>query len=335
MTPLKAIKIIGIGLAVIGMAACGDSKIAAVKDSRIRGDEFTFGETLEKIKECKSTEWTSEVAHNATIVTHTCTVKVSDELRDRAKEGELAALKIHAGLANNSVNSALRGARYAQADAKRLSEERENRAAKELAEMDGLIKLTAEATWSPWVSLTGAPLTRPGTPPGPGVWEAKLQAEVAVLTKQKEAVIATIEVERQKSAEAAQTLQNEIDDLAQWSDKFEREIALTHAAVVKDVDAYYKKSHYVKVKTSFRYREGGNAELLRSTFVVNDVQSEGTIPVYLMDPKRMSEYLIYMVKYGLGMNAPDLFDERFPIEAAPGADAGSSTYRYKGAKPAT
>ena len=88
------------------------------------------------------------------------------------------------------------------------------------------------------------------------------------------------------------------------------------------------------MKTSFRYREGGNAELLSSTFMVDDVESQGTIPVYLMDPKRMAEYLIYMTKYGLGMKAPDLFDERFPIESVPGAYPGSHIYRYKGAKPA-
>lgn len=334
MIPLNTIKLIGLSFSLALLGACGDSKISAVKDTRLRGDEFTVGETLDKIKECKSTDWASEIVNNATIVTHTCTVKLSEEIRDKAKQAELAALKTRASLANISVTTDLHGARNAQAEAGRRSEERAAQAAQKLAEMDRSIERVANATWSPWISLTGASLTRPSAPPDPGVWEAKRQADVAALTKQKEALLATIEAEKQKSAEAAQAAQHEIDETAQWSEKFEREAAQTYAAVAKDVDAFYNKSHEVKVKTSFRYREGGNAELLSSTFIVNDVETKGTIPVYLMDPKRMAEYLIHMTKYGLGMKAPDLFDERFPIESVPGAYPGSHIYRYKGAKPA-
>ncbi|BEP71391.1 MULTISPECIES: hypothetical protein [unclassified Variovorax] len=334
MIPLNAIKLIGLGCLLAALTACGDSKISAVKDTRLHGDEFTVGETLSKIKECKSSDWTSEIMNNATIVTHTCSIKLTDDIRDKAKQAELAALKTRSSLAGLSVSTDLSGARSAQVDAGRRSEERAAQAAQKLAEMDRSIERAANATWSPWISLTGAPLTRPSAPPAPGVWEAKLQADVAVLSKQKEALLATFEAERQKSAEAAQAAQHEIDEAAQWSEKFEREAVQTHAAVVKDVDAFYNKNHDVKVKTLFRYREGENAELLSSTFTVDDVESKGTIPVYLMDPKRMAEYLVFMTKYGLGMKAPDLFDERFPIESVPGAYPGKRIYRYKGAKPA-
>lgn len=332
MIPLNAIRLIGLSLLVAVLTACGDSKISAVKDTRLRGDEFTVDETLGKIKECKSTDWTSEIVNNSTIVTHACTIKLSDDIRDKAKEAELAALKTRASLANLSITTDLHGARSAQAEARRRSEERAAQAAQKLAEMDRSIERVANATWSPWISLTGVPLTRPSAPPAPGVWEAKLQADVAVLMKQKEALLAVIEAEKQKNAETLQAAQHEIDEATQWGEKFEREAAQTYAAVVKDVDAFYNKSYEVKVKTSFRYREGGNAEPLSSTFIVDGVESNGTIPVYLMDPKRMAEYLIYMTKSGLGMKAPDLFDERFPIERTGGPNGG---YRYKNSKSAT
>jgi len=332
MIPLNAIKLIGLGLSLALLGACGDSKISAVKDTRLHGDEFTVGETLGKIKECKSTDWASEIVNNATIVTHTCTVKLSEEIREKAKQAELAALKTRASLANISVTTDLHGARNAQAEAGRRSEERAAQAAQKLAEMDRAIERVANATWSPWISLTGASLTRPSAPPDPGVWEAKRQADVAALTKQKEALLATVEAERQKSAEAAQAAQREIDETTQWSEKFEREAERTYASVAKDVDSFYDRSHEVKVKTSFRYREGGNAEPISSTFIVDDVEVNGTIPVYLMDPKRMAEYLTYMTKSGLGMKAPDLFDERFPIERTGGPNRG---YRYKNSTSAT
>ncbi|MGO4605206.1 hypothetical protein AB4142_02640 [Variovorax sp. 2RAF20] len=332
MKPLTTLKMFGLGFAVAALVGCGDSKISAVKDTRMRGDEFTIGETLSKVEECKSTDWTSEVVNNATIVTHTCTVKLSDELRSKAKEAELAALKVRASLSNLSVTTNLRGAISARADALRRSEEREAQAAKQVAEMDRSIERVATATWSPWISMTGAPLTRPSAPPEPDVWKAKVQADAAVLTKQKEELLATIEAERQRTAAATKAAQQEIDELTQWSEKFDREAAQTYAAVAKEVEAFYDKGHELKVKTSFRYREGANAELLASTFVVDDVESSGTIPVYLMDPKRMGEYLLYMAKNGLGMKAPDMFDQRFPIESVVGAYPGSNVYRYKAGK---
>jgi len=117
MTSLDSIKLIVFSFALTVLAGCGDSKISAVKDTRLRGDEFTVGETLSKVKECKSTDWTSEIVNNATVVTHTCTVKLDDELLNLAKQGELAALKTRADLADLSVTQALSQARNAHASA--------------------------------------------------------------------------------------------------------------------------------------------------------------------------------------------------------------------------
>lgn len=329
MKPPSIFKLIGLGLAAAALAACGDSKISAVKDTRMQGDEFTIGETLGKIDECKSTDWTSAVVNNSTIVTHTCAVKLTDDIRSKAKDAELAALKVRASLADMLVTTDLRGSINAMTDASRRSEEREAQAAKKVAEMDAAIERTARMPWSPWISITGVGLSRPAPPPEPGVWEAKVQADVAVLTKQKEELVASIEAERQKSAETARVAQREIDELTQWTEKFKQETERTYASVAKDVETFYDKGHGVKVKTSFRYRDGASAQLLASTFVVDDVESSGTIPVYLMDPKRMREYLLYMAKSGFGMKAPDLFDQRFPIESTPGAYPGSHVYKYK------
>lgn len=159
MIHLNAIKLIGLSLIMPLLAACGDSKISAVKDTRLRGDEFTVGETLSKIKECKSTEWNSEVVNNATMVTHTCTVKLDDELRDLAKQGELAALKTRSELADLSVTQALSQARNVHATAVRYSQERITLATRRLAELDQRIERGAAAVYSPFISMRGLPTT--------------------------------------------------------------------------------------------------------------------------------------------------------------------------------
>lgn len=143
MKPLTTLKIVGLGFAVAALAACGDSKISAVKDTRMRGDEFTVGETLSKVEECKSTDWTSEVVNNSTIVTHTCTIKLSGELLNLSKQGELAALKTRADLADLSVATALSQAREIHASALRSSQERATQAARRVADVDQRIQYIA------------------------------------------------------------------------------------------------------------------------------------------------------------------------------------------------
>lgn len=331
MIPLNAIKLIGLSVSLTMLAACGDSKISAVKDTRLRGDEFTVGETLSKIKECKSTDWTSEVVNNATVITHTCMVKLDDEMLNSAKQGELAALKTRADLADLSVTTALSQARNIHADALRSSQERATQAARRVAEVDQRIQYIATEPRSQFISISGAPLRRGEAPPDEAAWEVRRAENLAAVNAEKEKLLAEIEAEKQKHQTAIDAAQKQIDDASTWNEKYAQEIQRTYAAVAKEVEAYYDKSHALKVKTAFRYREGGNAEPISASLFIDDVEGGSAIPVYLMDPQRMREYLTYLTKNGMGMGAPRLFDERFPIEHIGGSDGG---FRYKNPKPA-
>jgi hypothetical protein len=331
MTSLNAIKLIGFSLALTVLAGCGDSKISAVKDTRLHGDEFTVGETLSKVKECKSTDWTSEIVNNATIVTHTCTVKVDDELLNRAKQGELAALKTRADLADLAVTQALSQSRNTHAGAVRYGEERATYAARRMAEVDKRIDYIATEPRSPFISINGTALRRGEAPPDAATWEARRAENLAVANGEKEKLLAEIEAEKQKTQTMIDAALKQIDDASTWSDKYAQEIQRTYQAMVKEVDAYYDKSHALKVKTAFRYREGGNAEPVSASLFIDELEGRSATPVYLMDPKRMREYLTYLTKSGMGMDAPKLFDERFPIEHTSGPEGG---FRYKNSKPA-
>jgi hypothetical protein len=331
MTPLHAIKLIGLALSLAMLAACGDSKISAVKDTRLRGDEFTIGETLSKIKECKSTDWASEIVNNATVVTHTCTVKLDDELLNLSKQGELAALKTRADLADLSVTTALSQARNIHADALRYSQERASQAARRVAEVDKRIQYIAAEPRSQFISISGAPLRRGEMPPDEAAWEARRAENLAVANAEKEKLLAEIKAEGQKNQTAIDVALKPINDASTWNEKYTQEIQRTYEAVTKEVEAYYDKSHTLKVKTAFQYREGGNAEPVSASLFIDDLDGRSAMPVYLMDPKRMREYLIYLMKNGMGMGAPRLFDERFPIEHLSGPDGG---FRYKHPKPA-
>ena len=332
MTSLDTIKWIGFSLALTVLAGCGDNKISAVKDTRLHGDEFTVGETLSKVKECKSTDWTSEIVNNATIVTHTCTVKLDDALLNQAKQGELAALKTRADLADLSVVTALSQARNAHASAVRSSQDRATQAAQRVAVVDQRIQYIATEPRSQFISINGAALKRGEAPPDAAAWEARRAENLAVANGEKEELLAEIEAERQKTQAAIDAALKQIDDASTWNDKYAQEIQKTYQAMVKEVDAYYDKSHALKVKTVFRYREGGNAEPASASLFIDDLAGRSAIPVYLMDPKRMREYLTYLTKSGMGMDAPQLFDERFPIEHISGPEGG---FRYKPSKSAT
>lgn len=331
MIPLNAIKWIGLSLPLAMLAACGDSKISAVKDTRLRGEEFTVGETLSKIKECKSIDWSSEIVNNATVVTHTCTVKLDDELLNSSKQGELAALKTRAALANLSVTSALSQARGIHADALRSSQERATQAARRVAEIDQRIQYITTEQRSQFISINGTPLRRGEAPPDEAAWEALRAQKLATMNAEKEKLLAEIDAEKQKNQTVIDAAAKQIEDATTWNAKYAQEIQRTYEAMVKEVDAYYDKSHTLKVKTAFRYREGANAEPIGASLFIDDLEGRSAIPVYLMDPKRMREYLSYLTKNGMGMDAPRLFDERFPIEHLSGPEGG---FRYKNSKPA-
>lgn len=331
MIPLHAIKWIGLSLSLAMLAACGDSKISAVKDTRLRGDEFTIGESLSNIKECKSTDWASEIVNNATVVTHTCTVKLDDELLKLSRQGELAALKTRADLADLSVTSALSQARNIHAAAVRYGQERATQAARRVAEVDKRIEYIAIEPRSQFISISGAPLRRGEAPPEAAAWEARRAENLAAANAEKEKLLAEIEAEKQKNQTGIDAALKQIDDASTWGGKYAQEIQRTYEAVAKEVEAYYDKSHTLKVKTAFRYREGGNAEPISASLFIDDLAGRSAMPVYLMDPKRMREYLTYLTKSGMGMDAPRLFDERFPIEHIGGPDGG---FRYKNPKPA-
>jgi len=332
MTIFNTIKLIGFSLALTVLVGCGDSKISAVKDTRLRGDEFTVGETLSKVKECKSTDWTSEIVNNATIVTHTCTVKLDEELLKLAKQGELDALKARANLADLSVTHALSEARSIQANALRYSQERAAQASRRVAEIDERIERVATAQRSEFLSLSGERLRRGEAPPDAAAWEARRAENLAVANGEKEKLLAEIEAEKQKTQAAIDAAAKQIEDASTWNEKYAQEIQRTHQAMIKEVDAYYEKSHTLKVKTAFRYREAGHAEPVSAALFIDDLEGRSALPIYLMDPNRMREYLTYLTKSGLGMEANRLFDERFPIEHISGPEGG---FRYKASKSAT
>ncbi|QOF79687.1 hypothetical protein [Variovorax sp. 38R] len=331
MTTFNTTKLIGFSLALTVMAGCGDSEISAVKDTRLHGDEFTVGETLNKVKECKSTDWTSEIVNNATIVTHTCTVKLDDGLLKLAKQGELDALKTRANLADLSVTHALSEARSIQANALRYSQERAAQASRRVAEIDQRIERIATAQRSEFLSLSGDRLRRGEAPPDAAAWEARRAENLATANGEKEKLLAEIEAEKQKSQAAIDAAAKQIEDASTWNEKFAQEIQRTHQAMIKEVDAYYEKSHTLKVKTAFRYREAGNVEPVSAALFIDDLEGRSALPVYLMDPNRMREYLTYLTKSGLGMEANRLFDERFPIERISGPEGG---FRYTAPKSA-
>ncbi len=324
MISTRTLKLLSIVLGITMLAACGDSKISAVKDSRLQGAEFTFGENLDKIKECKSTDWSSELVNNFTIVTHTCKVKVDEALIESAKKAQLEAVKVHARLKEGSAGIYVRGAQTVHAGALHTQELQLAQLAMRVADADRQVSAVANSKYSRFVSLSGTALRGGEAPPDPAAWEAKRAENLAQVNAAREKVLAEVDAQKQK-------LQLDVDEAFKavgaalgWQDKLKEAVEQTSSEVAKEVEAYYAKDHSIEVRTSFRYREGANAELVRSALFIDDQEGREGIAVYLWDPKRMREYLTYFAKKGFLRGANELFDSRFPIERE-----GPNGFKYK------
>jgi len=329
MIPLNAIKLIGLGCLVAALTACGDSKISAVQDTRLHGDEFTVGETLGKIKECKNSEWTSEVVNNATMVTHTCAIKLDESIFTTSKEKALRDLDdaVRITTENHRANvTKIQGRQeHALADdggeVAKLNEKLES-IEKENAKLD-----------EPFVFVRRfladtEEMARPR-------WEAEKARHRAEYAATKERILR--DITQAKSSQQARRDESTrvLEAIQPWLPKYAEALDQTKAAVSKEIDAAYDKSHTAEVRTVFRYREGLDAELIDSALFVDGKKRSSTIPVYLLDPKRMQEYISYTSKDGFGMGVREMFDRLFPIESdrTIGSDFDGYGYKYKEAKP--
>jgi hypothetical protein len=329
MIPLNAIKLIGLSVSLTMLAACGDGKISAVKDTRLRGDEFTVGETLSKIKECKSTDWASEIVDNATIVTHTCTVKLDESIFTASKEKALHDLDdaVRITTENHRANViktqgrrehalADDGGDVAKLNEKLVSIEKEN------------AKLDEPFVFVRRFLADTEEMARPQ-------WEADKARQRTELAAEKERALNDVAEAKSSQQKRLEESTRVLEAIQPWLPKYAEALAQTKAAVIKEIDAAFDKSHTAEVKTVFRYREGRDAELIDSALFVDGRKRSSTIPVYLVDPKRMQEYIDYTSKDGFAMGIREMFDQLFPIESdrTIGSDFDGYGYKYKEAKP--
>lgn len=291
----------------------------------MRGDEFTFGETLGKIKECKSTDWTSEVVNNTTMVTHTCTVKLDEAIFTKSKERSLRDLEEVAALEaryhqENLAKIQAWNARTSSPDERSLA--RVQQKLEMLAAEDA--QLDAPFVYRRSFAADTEDQAR-------ARWEGEKARRRENLTQEKQNALHDIEIikdsKQRESEQSAATFQA----VQPWIEKYPAAIAETKAKIAKEIDANYDKSHTTEVKTVFRYREGIDAELVDAALVIDGSKRRATIPLYIIDPTRMQEFLNYMSKDGFGMDVRGRFNEEFPIESdrTIGNDYDGRGYRYK------
>ena len=132
-------------------------------------------------------------------------------------------------------------------------------------------------------------------------WEAEKARHRAEYAAAKERILR--DITQAKSSQHARREESirVLEATQPWLSKYAEALEQTKAAVSKEIDAAYDKSHTAEVRTVFRYREGLDAELVDSALFVDGKKRSSTIPVYLLDPKRMQEYISYASKDGFGM----------------------------------
>ncbi|TPG23461.1 hypothetical protein [Variovorax guangxiensis] len=325
MNIVRTFKVACLTFLVATLAACGDPKISAVKGTRLRGDEFTVGETLGKVKECKSADWSSELVNNVTIVTHTCTIAIDDSVFRMSKEKALRDLRDAERVSVQSYNEAVTRATAQLEGYKRQDGAYTADLTGKLEQIDRDIA----ALDQPFVFVRRfLGQTEEMTKKADEESRARRRVEYAEL---KERLLREIDSSKSSDHRNIEESKRILENYTSWDDKYAAAVTQTREALKKEIDARYDKDHVVQVKTSFKYREGALAELVYAGIVIDGQKRGSTIPVYLMDPKRMGEFIAYMTKDGFGMDVFGRYDESFPIQA----DYGDSTsyaqgYKYKG-----
>lgn len=297
MNMIHALKLIGVSVAVVALAACGDSKISAVKDSSFPNAEFTFGETMNKVKGCKGGEWTSELVSDTTIVTYTCTAAVSPDIVKMSKERALRqmaeAMQYHE---QRYAEIAASGA-SALAQAKTMKERADQKLAADLK----VIEEDIESLQKPI----------PYAPASLMAERERTRVKYIELREKLKAQMASPDASDLQNIEAGQKL---VDDIALWKEKYAAAVKQPVPALEKEIDAYYDKDHTVQIKTRFMYRVNAPAKALSTQVLWNGQEHTNADPVYLMDSARMGEFITYVTKSGRSMDITEKYDAAFPIK---------------------
>jgi hypothetical protein len=312
MNIIPALKLIGVSVAVVTLAACGDSKISAVKDSSFPNAEFTFGETMGKAKGCKNGEWTSELVSDTTFVTYTCTATVNPDIIKMSKDRALRQMAEAMQYRERQYADIVANGASALAQAKTMKERADQKQAADLKVIEEDIEnLQKPIPYAPASLMAERERTR---------------EQYIELREKLKARMASPDASDLQNIEASQKI---VDDIALWKDKYAAAVKQPAPALKKEIDAYYDKDHVVQIKTRFMYRVNAPAKALTAQVLWNGEKHTEAEPVYLLDPARMAEFITYVTKNGRSMEITEKYDAAFPIKIGYPSSGGTWPVKFE------
>ncbi|RYG55996.1 MAG: hypothetical protein EON56_04855 [Alphaproteobacteria bacterium] len=300
---LTLIKTAGMALAAVLLVACGDSKISAVKETRLANAEFTIEESMDKAKDCKDAEWSSELVNDVTIVTHTCTVPMGEKELKRYKDAALDRLKSDGERKQATYD------RVVAESVERLRSVTESHHHYVQATTGELQKLALQNTDEP--EFVANPLLSP------------LMQERAVHAdeRRKAARLEALALAQQELGELQvngpqkiANYQEALDGLLSWKEKYPGAVADLTQGTIPMIDEHFSKERSVQVVTRFQYRVDQPAVPLDSVVIVDGKRSVGSDPAYVNLSRSMTRVYDY-VGGVVSFNA-SVFDDEFPLEFA-------------------
>ena len=321
-------------LLCLGLTACTDSSITAVKESSIPQSDFTFGEALDDAKGCKSTAWSHRDDSNGRpVVEYTCTVEISSAQVEQAKKENADRIKAMSKMfetvwtdalttiaqhKQNVEQSALRDRAEAQA---RLEEVRARRQYLQQM-MNVLAGKQAKAAAEQAEGKRANPY-------------ANLRIEGDITSTKSAIALADAQIARAENArdnpvaasssggnpeKGVADYEHMTQGMLAWKERYFAAVADKEAAETRRANEFIAsaRDRKLQMKMTFQVNKKSPVELRSATWVSDDQVEAAVNPalvaVVLLDPKRMQQVVDEAVKsrLKLPMSNSDAL-ESFPI----------------------
>lgn len=320
------------------LTACTDSSITEVKKSSIAQSDFTFGETLDNAKGCKTTEWDHRDESGRSIVQYTCTAAMPLTLVERAGKENINSIKALIKAFDEDWQLSLKTLEErknyvsgAIVQARTNNEAKLNEGNAQLREAQE--RLSRALASSPESYIGHGPSGY--TPQLIEMGKERMQLDILKAKREVEAVqrrIEATEAAQNAPTDAAQQssllgqyrspseYQVMIDGMLSWKDRYYAAINESEAREIKKAEEFLiaAKDRTLQMKITFLVRKKFPVQIQSATWNYDGKEYGAVNSIYLaavlLDPKRMQELIEGAQRSHLKLEIDSLkLEKSFPI----------------------
>lgn len=334
MSKLSSKLILAGALLCLGLAACTDSSISAVKTSSVPHSDFTFGEALDDAKGCKSTEWTHRDDDNGrSVVEYTCTAEITSAQVEQARKETTDRIKALSKTFDTIWTDALTTLAQQKQDVEQNAMRDRGQAEARVEEAKARRQYLQQMVDTLTARLEKAGAEQLDGKRAPPFVARRLEADIEstkAAIAGADVQVAAAEKARDNPVAAPSLGANpyksvgEYDHMTQgmlaWKDRYYAAIAEKESTEMKRADDFIAaaKGRKLQLKISFQVNKKSPVELRSAKWVSDDkvetAVNSSYVAAVLLDPKRMQQVVDDAVKSRLKLPSSNFEAmETFPI----------------------